>query len=97
MNSLKSLACFLLNVFIILASIDLFYNFQVVYWSIKSTFDLVQYAVGSTNSFKGTGVWSFVEFDREPTPASSQPDTDAEIKIGKVPTNTKDVGEKQKK
>ena len=50
---------------------------QVVYWSIKSSFDLVRYAVGSTDSFKGTGVWSFVEFDREVAPASSSlPDSE---------------------
>ena len=38
---------------------------MVVYWSIKSTFDLARYAVGSINSFQGTGVWSFIKFDRE--------------------------------
>lgn len=26
---------------------------------------MVQYAVGATDKFQGTGVWSFVEFDRQ--------------------------------
>lgn len=38
---------------------------MVLYWSIKSTFDLIQYGLGAKDSFKGTGVWSFVEFDRQ--------------------------------
>jgi hypothetical protein len=38
---------------------------MVVYWSIKSSFDLAQYAVGAKDTFKGTGVWSFVEMDRK--------------------------------
>ena len=38
---------------------------MVVYWSIKSSFDLARYATGAINSFQGTGVWSFIKFDRE--------------------------------
>lgn len=37
---------------------------MVVYWSIKSAFDLGKYALGGSDKFKGTGVWSFVEFDK---------------------------------
>ena len=38
---------------------------MVVYWSIKSSFDLVRYAVGQTDKFVGTGVWSFIKFDKK--------------------------------
>ena len=38
---------------------------MVVYWSIKSAADLAAYAVGATDKFKGTGVFSSVEFQRE--------------------------------
>lgn len=37
---------------------------MVVYWSIKSAFDLGKYALGGSDKFKGTGVWSFIEFDK---------------------------------
>ena len=43
---------------------------KVVYWSIKSTYDLVQYGLGATDKFKGTGVWSFIEFQKNKEPAS---------------------------
>lgn len=40
---------------------------MVVYWSIKSTFDLVRYGLGQTDKFKGTGVWSFIELNKKPS------------------------------
>lgn len=38
---------------------------MVVYWSIKSAIDLVGYATGKSDKFKGTGVFSAIEFERE--------------------------------
>lgn len=37
---------------------------MVVYWSIKSAFDLGKYALGGSDKFKGTGVWSFIQFEK---------------------------------
>lgn len=38
---------------------------MVIYWSIKSTYDLVQYGLGNTKEFRGTGVWSFIEMKKD--------------------------------
>ena len=37
----------------------------VVYWSIKSSFDLARYALGQTNEFQGTGVFNSIKFSRQ--------------------------------
>lgn len=56
---------------------------MVVYWSIKSAFDLAQYAVGASDSFKGTGVFSFIEFDRESSDNNDSAAEDKQKEVGK--------------
>ncbi len=66
---------------------------MVVYWSIKSTFDLARYAAGAINSFQGTGVWSFIKFDREQKTEDEDEDqqfTTIEPKRKSKPNNNKD-------
>ena len=50
---------------------------MVVYWSIKSTFDIVQYAVNpEIRKFQGTGVFKFIELSKDPEPEkSNKPET----------------------
>jgi len=36
-----------------------------IYWSIKTAFDSVSYALGQTDEVKGTGVWSSFKLKRE--------------------------------
>ena len=50
---------------------------MVVYWSIKSTFDIVQYAINpDIRKFKGTGVFNFIELSKDPEPKRDEkPDT----------------------
>ena len=50
---------------------------MVVYWSIKSTFDIVQYAINpEIRKFKGTGVFNFIELSKDPDPEKdNKPDT----------------------
>ena len=50
---------------------------MVVYWSIKSTFDIVQYAINpDIRKFKGTGVFNFIELSKDPKPeGDDKPDT----------------------
>ena len=50
---------------------------MVVYWSIKSAFDLGKYALGGSDKFKGTGVWSFIEFDKNGDKAEVPDETTA--------------------
>jgi hypothetical protein len=38
---------------------------MVVYWTIKSSIDLIGYGLGQTDKFQGTGVWKGVQFERE--------------------------------
>ena len=37
---------------------------MVVYWSIKSAIDYVQYAVGAKDTFRGTGVFNSIQLSR---------------------------------
>ena len=37
-----------------------------IYWSIKTAMDTVEYALGKRDKVKGTGMLSFIEFEREP-------------------------------
>lgn len=36
-----------------------------MYWTIKSSIDLIGYGLGQTDKFQGTGVWKGVQFERE--------------------------------
>ena len=47
---------------------------MVIYWSIKSAIDYAGYAVGATDKFQGTGVFSGIKIARE---KSSNEDSDA--------------------
>jgi hypothetical protein len=38
---------------------------MVIFWSIKSGFDYVNYALGNADNFRGTGVWSGIRLERE--------------------------------
>ena len=67
---------------------------MVVYWSIKSAFDLGKYALGGSDKFKGTGVWSFIEFDKggdkkEVSDESSESQTKSSTDKQKTNTNSK--------
>ena len=65
-----------------------------VYWSIKSTFDLVRFGLGQGgDKFKGTGVFSFIEFDRKKD-ASSSTDTDSLVNVSKKSMDDKEQQEK---
>jgi hypothetical protein len=46
---------------------------MVVYWTIKSSIDLASYGLGMSDKFKGTGVWSGVEFERPQEKDESPP------------------------
>ena len=65
---------------------------MVVYWSIKSAFDLGKYALGGSDKFKGTGVWSFIEFDKGGDKAEDpNKTTESNTKTsGKKPTDDKE-------
>lgn len=56
---------------------------MVIYWSIASAADLVQYGMGKKDTFKGTGVWSFIKFSRNPVAADDESDAIEEIESGK--------------
>ena len=50
----------------------------------KSAFDGARYAVGATDSFQGTGVWSGVKLNRNTTGAAKKPESKAAKKPQKV-------------
>ena len=50
---------------------------MVIFWSIMSSIDLAKYAVGASDSFQGTGVWSGIKFKREEEGTSAKDSKDA--------------------
>jgi len=66
---------------------------MVVYWSIKSTYDLILYAAGRSNTFQGTGVWSFIEFERESR--NPQPDDDSSSQPIILPPTQRDLDQSE--
>ena len=65
-----------------------------VYWSIKSTFDLVRFGLGQGgDKFKGTGVFSFIEFDRKKDEKSST-ENDSLVDVVKKSMDQKQQQEK---
>ena len=61
---------------------------MVIFWSIKSTYDLVKFGLGQDDKFKGTGVFSLIEFDRK------KDDNDAETKTVAADETKKDLSTK---
>lgn len=67
---------------------------MVVYWSIKSAYDLGKYALGNSDKFVGTGVWSFIKFAKN-TDKDGVPSESAESKTKS--SNSKQKDETQSK
>ena len=65
---------------------------MVVYWSIKSAYDLGKYALGNSNKFVGTGVWSFIKFSKE-TDKDEVPGESAESKTKSSKSKQRDDAE----
>ena len=65
-----------------------------VYWSIKSTFDLVRFGLGQGgDKFKGTGMFTFIEFDRKKE-VNSSTDADSLVDNSKKTMEQKQQQEK---
>lgn len=57
-----------------------------------SGINLAKYAVGASDSFKGTGVWSGIKFDRPPKEDNKKSSEDVEI----IPPATANSNSKSK-